>query len=126
MATFLRKFVTQTFQKSPNLVSPYTTNTVYVLKQVKFLFTTPSIDIVEKIVVYDVIDFFSDFGGFIGLFLGASCITFIDFAVEYLERAAERKKKKIKTDGGRINVTEKINEKTKSTAGTGTYPKNQA
>ena len=90
------------------------------------MFTTPSIDIVEKIVVYDVIDFFSDFGGFIGLFLGASCITFIDFAVEYLERAAERKKKKIKTDGGRINVTEKINEKTKSTAGMGTYPKNQA
>jgi hypothetical protein len=42
------------------------------LFQVKFLFTTPSIDVVEKIVVYDVIDFFSDFGGFIGLFLGAS------------------------------------------------------
>jgi hypothetical protein len=36
------------------------------------LFTTPSVDVVEKIVVYDVIDFFSDFGGFIGLFLGAS------------------------------------------------------
>jgi hypothetical protein len=67
---------------------------VLIFRQVKFLFTSPAVDVVEKMIVYDVIDFFSDFGGFIGLFLGASCITFIDVAVEYLEKAAERKKLK--------------------------------
>lgn len=56
----------------------------------KFLFTSPAVDVVEKMIIYDVIDFFSDFGGFIGLFLGASCITVIDVATEYLQRAAER------------------------------------
>ncbi len=46
-------------------------------------------------IVYELIDFFSDFGGFIGLFLGASCITFIDFAVLYLEKAADRKRERL-------------------------------
>jgi hypothetical protein len=62
--------------------------------QIKFLFTSPMIDIVEKMIVYDVIDFFSDFGGFIGLFLGASCLTLIDFTVDHLKRVAEQKKNK--------------------------------
>ena len=55
------------------------------------------IDVVEKMIVYDVIDFFSDFGGFIGLFLGASCLTLIDFTVEHLKRVAEQKKNKAST-----------------------------
>ena len=61
--------------------------------QVKFLFTSPAVDVVEKMIVYGVIDFFSDFGGFIGLFLGASCITVIDVAAVYLEKAAERNRR---------------------------------
>lgn len=56
------------------------------------MFTSPVVDVVEKMIVYDVIDFFSDFGGFIGLFLGASCITLIDFTVEYTMKVAERKR----------------------------------
>jgi len=45
------------------------------------------IDIVDKIIVYDLSDFFSDFGGFIGLFLGASCLTLIDLIAVYVERS---------------------------------------
>jgi len=54
---------------------------------VKFFFTAPVIDIVDKIIVYDLSDFFSDFGGFIGLFLGASCLTLIDLIAVYVERS---------------------------------------
>ena len=63
-------------------------------------------EVVEKIIVYELIDFFSDFGGFIGLFLGASCISLIDLAEPYLEKLSNRKKeKKIKQGDSIREVT---------------------
>ena len=70
------------------------------------MFTSPEVEIVEKMIVYELIDFFSDFGGFIGLFLGFSCVTILDFTVPYLEKVADRKKaKKMKHRSDSIEET---------------------
>ena len=49
---------------------------------------------IEKIIVYDLDNFFSDFGGFLGLFLGASCFTLVDLVASLIEKFFEKKREK--------------------------------
>jgi hypothetical protein len=53
--------------------------------QANFVFTSPEVEVIEKIIVYDLDNFFSDFGGFLGLFLGASCFTLVSISPTFFE-----------------------------------------
>ena len=59
-----------------------------------FFFTSPQIEVMEKMSVYGVDNFFSDFGGFLRLFLGASCFTVVDILAKVFEVFAEKRRQK--------------------------------
>jgi len=58
------------------------------------MFTTLESQVIEEMAVYDLTNFFSDFGGFLGLFLGASCFTVVDILAKLVEGFAEKRKHK--------------------------------
>ena len=58
-----------------------------------YLFTTPEVEVTKRMLVYDLDNFFADFGGFLGLFLGASCFTIVDVVTSAVERFIDKKRR---------------------------------